>query len=133
MDSAASLAIVGESGSGKSVTALALLGLVSSRTGRITAGSVRFNGTDVLSLSRAQLRRVRGADIAMIFQDPLASLNPVMPIGHQIAEVIRAHERTSRRAARSRAEELLSLVGIPAPRAVSATSRTSSAAACGNG
>lgn len=108
-----SLALVGESGSGKSVTALALLGLVSSRSGRITGGSVRLNGRDILALPGRRLRELRGAEVAMIFQDPLSSLNPVMSVGQQIAEVVRAHERVSRPAARSRARELLTLVGIP--------------------
>jgi oligopeptide/dipeptide ABC transporter ATP-binding protein len=113
VDAGGSLALVGESGSGKSVTALALLGLVSSRSGRITAGSVRFNGQDVLGLPARRLRELRGSEIAMIFQDPLTSLNPVMSVGQQIAEVVRAHERVSRGAARARARELLTLVGIP--------------------
>jgi oligopeptide transport system ATP-binding protein len=113
MDAGDSLALVGESGSGKSVTALALLGLLPSRSGRITGGAVRFDGRDVLTLPRRRLRELRGAEIAMIFQDPLSSLNPVMSVGQQIAEVVRAHERVSRRAARARARELLNLVGIP--------------------
>ncbi|GGM61890.1 ABC transporter ATP-binding protein [Dactylosporangium sucinum] len=112
MAAGSSLALVGESGSGKSVTALALLGLVSTRNGRIS-GSVRFQGRDVLRLPPRQLRELRGAEIAMIFQDPLSSLNPVMSVGQQIAEVVRAHERVSRGAAKARARELLTLVRIP--------------------
>jgi oligopeptide/dipeptide ABC transporter ATP-binding protein len=108
-----SLALVGESGSGKSVTALALLGLMTSRSGRITSGHVRLDGVDVLSLPQRRLRELRGSTASMIFQDPLSSLNPVMKVGEQIAEVVRAHEKVSRSAARARAHELLQLVGIP--------------------
>src|SRR5436309_2490407 len=107
------LAILGESGSGKSVTALGLMGLVES-PGRITAGSVRFGGTDLLAASDDDRRRVRGSGMAMIFQDPLSALNPVWSVGFQIAEVFRVHRGLPRREARRRAIELLERVRIPA-------------------
>jgi len=105
------LAIVGESGSGKSATALSLLGLTRARNATLE-GAVEFEGADLLRMSEAQLRAVRGHRIAMIFQDPMTSLNPVQPVGDQIVEAIRAHERMARSAARSRAAELLAQVGI---------------------
>ncbi len=107
------LAIVGESGSGKSLTALALMGLLP-RQGR-PGGEILFDGRSLLTLSERQLRQVRGRDIAMIFQEPMTSLNPVLSIGDQIIEVLRIHEDLSRRQARARAIELLDLVSIPQP------------------
>ncbi|MFE9172873.1 ABC transporter ATP-binding protein [Streptomyces kebangsaanensis] len=109
-----SLGIVGESGSGKSVTALAVMGLLPGAA-RVR-GSVRFEGTELLGLSDARLSDVRGNGIAMIFQDPMTSLNPVHPVGYQITETLRRHnpDLTSR-AARARAVELLGTVGIPSP------------------
>jgi peptide/nickel transport system ATP-binding protein len=107
------LALVGESGSGKTVTATAVLGLLGS--GAVVSGSVSFGGRDLLALPEHELRRVRGARIAMVFQDSLAALNPVLSIGAQIVEAIRAHRRVSRRAARASAVELLAMVGIPDP------------------
>ena len=104
--------LVGESGSGKSVSALALLGLLP-KTARVTAGSAMFEGTDILHIPDAQLRAIRGGRIAMIFQDPLTSLNPVLTIGRQVTEVIETHRRVGREHARMRAIELLELVGIP--------------------
>jgi peptide/nickel transport system ATP-binding protein len=105
------LSLVGESGSGKSVSMQAVMGLV--RNARIS-GTALFDGRDLLALRPAQLRDVRGRQIAMVFQDPLSSLHPYYRIGWQIAEVLRAHEHgMSRHAARTRATELLSLVGIP--------------------
>jgi peptide/nickel transport system ATP-binding protein len=108
------LAIVGESGCGKSVTALSVLGLLPP-SADITSGSIRFAGTDLSDLSPSELRDVRGKDISMVFQEPMTSLNPVLRIGRQVTEVLRRHEGMSRAAARERAVELLSLVGIPAP------------------
>jgi peptide/nickel transport system ATP-binding protein len=108
------LAIVGESGCGKSVSALAVLGLLPP-AGEMVSGSIRLGGVDLSELSTSQLRAIRGKDISMVFQEPMTSLNPVLRIGRQITEVLRRHERMSRQAARSRAVELLSLVGIPAP------------------
>ena len=107
------LGLVGESGSGKSVSALSLLGLLPARVGRITAGTAMFEGADLLQLSEERLRRIRGAKIAMIFQDPLSSLNPVLTIGRQITEAVETHRGANRQAARKRAIDLLELVGIP--------------------
>jgi oligopeptide transport system ATP-binding protein len=106
------LGIVGESGCGKSVTALALLGLLP-RAGRVRSGSARFDGRDLLRLSQRALRRVRGRQIAMIFQDPMTSLNPVLTIGRQLREPLETHFGMNRRAASARAAELLDRVGIP--------------------
>ncbi len=107
------IGLVGESGSGKSVSALSLLGLLPKRVGRVTAGSAIFQGQDLLHLSDEKLRTIRGARIAMIFQDPLSSLNPVLTIGRQITEAIETHRNVSAKDARKRAIELLELVGIP--------------------
>jgi oligopeptide/dipeptide ABC transporter ATP-binding protein len=109
-------AIVGESGSGKSVTALSILGLVDP-PGVVSAERITFEGTNLLSLSGEQLRRIRGKKIGLVMQDPLASLSPVFSIGEQIAETVRYHERVGRRAAMARAIELLAGVGIPDPQA----------------
>jgi peptide/nickel transport system ATP-binding protein len=109
------LAIVGESGSGKSVTAQTIIGLIPSRNAAI-AGSVRFRGRDLTGASASELQKVRGAEIAMIFQDPMTSLNPVYRVGAQIVEAIRAHQpEMGKREARRRAIELLDSVGIPEP------------------
>jgi peptide/nickel transport system ATP-binding protein len=108
------LGLVGESGSGKSLTALALLGLVRP-PGRITSGSVRFRGRDLLALRESELRAIRGADIALIFQEPSTALNPVFTIGDQIAETLVVHGRADWPAARARAVELLDAVRIPDP------------------
>jgi len=107
------LGIVGESGSGKSVTFLAALGLLPA-TARVE-GSIRVAGKEIVGTKSSELRRIRGRDIAMIFQDPLSSLNPVVRIGAQIVEMIRAHQSVSRAEAWSKAVELLDLVGIPQP------------------
>jgi oligopeptide transport system ATP-binding protein len=107
------LAIIGESGSGKSVSSRALMGLLPS-TAAVT-GSARFAGTELVGMPEAQMRRRRGADIAMVFQDPARSLNPTMRIGTQVVEAVRAHSDMDRRGARRRAVELLSLVRLPVP------------------
>ena len=107
------IGLVGESGSGKSVSALSLLGLLPKRVGKVTAGTAIFQGQDLLHLSEDKLRRIRGARIAMIFQDPLSSLNPVLTIGRQITEAIETHQNVSAKDASKRAIELLELVGIP--------------------
>lgn len=106
--------LVGESGCGKSVTSLAIMGLLPSR-GNTVEGSATFAGTDLLTLPADQMRDRRGRDIAMIFQDPLSSLNPVVPVGLQVTEVLERHRRMSRRAARPVARDLLQRVGIPDP------------------
>ena len=108
------LAVVGESGSGKSVTAQTILGLTRAPNATIT-GSVEFDGRDLTTLDDEQLRDVRGKRIAMIFQDPMTSLNPVYRVGDQIVEMIRAHQKVGRRAAQEQAVELLRSVGIPNP------------------
>ena len=107
------LGLVGESGSGKSVSALSLLGLLPKRAGRVASGSAQFEGQEILHLSDERLRKIRGARIAMIFQDPLSSLNPVLTIGRQITEAIETHRGVSHKQARKRATDLLELVGIP--------------------
>ncbi len=111
------LGIVGESGSGKSVTVMALLGLIPQPPGRIADGVAYFEGNDLLSMSKRQLRKVRGGDIGMIFQDAMTALNPVLPIGFQIVEGLRTHQpNLSRDKAQERAVELLEGVGVPNPR-----------------
>jgi oligopeptide/dipeptide ABC transporter ATP-binding protein len=110
------LGIVGESGCGKSVTSLALLGILA-RAGRVTGGSAMFAGRDLLRMSDRALRDVRGKEIAMIFQDPMTSLNPLHTIGGQIDEALTAHFDLSRREANERVVELLAQVGIPNPKA----------------
>src|SRR5215471_14625735 len=100
------LAIVGESGCGKSVTALSILRLVPSPPGRIVSGAIRLDGRDLLALSEAEMRDVRGNDISMIFQEPMTSLNPVLTIGRQIAETLTLHQGLDRRAATRRAVEM---------------------------
>jgi peptide/nickel transport system ATP-binding protein/oligopeptide transport system ATP-binding protein len=109
------LAIVGESGSGKSVTSLSILRLIPSPPGRIVSGSIRFRGRDLLALSAEEMRRIRGREISMIFQEPMTSLNPVYTCGDQVMEALIVHEKLDRRAARRRAIELLDTVGIPSP------------------
>ena len=107
------LGIVGESGSGKSVTSLAILRLLPKPAGRIVGGSVEFEGRDLVELDDEELRSLRGRDVAMIFQDPMTSLNPVITIGEQLVEAILAHEPMKRDDAKRRAIEMLELVGIP--------------------
>ena len=114
LDRGVTLGLVGESGSGKTVTALTVLGLTRSPTTEI-AGEILLDGVDLLRLSDADLRGVRGRRIAMVFQDPLSSLHPMRRVGWQIVEAIQAHERVGNRAARRRAVELLRSVGIPGP------------------
>ena len=111
---AETVAIVGESGSGKSLTGLALMRLLP-RAARIAGGEMRLSGRDIAALEEAELRRLRGKEIAMIFQEPMTSLNPVLTIGAQIAEVVMLHEGLSRKAARLRAIELLDRVRVPDP------------------
>ncbi|WP_285739532.1 ABC transporter ATP-binding protein [Kitasatospora phosalacinea] len=108
------LALLGESGSGKSVAALAVMGLLPTPPARITRGAVRLHGRDLLRLSDAEHRKVRGTRIAMVFQDALSALNPVLTVGHQIGELFRVHRGLGRRQARARAVELMDRVRIPA-------------------
>ncbi|MGG5819475.1 ABC transporter ATP-binding protein [Falsiroseomonas sp. HW251] len=107
------LGLVGESGSGKSVTALSIMGLVPQPPGEVTADALRFDGMDLLTASKRQMRDLRGDRMAMIFQDPMRCLNPVLTIGRQITEALRRHRGMDRDAAKRRAIELLEMVGIP--------------------
>jgi len=109
------VALVGESGCGKTMSALSVMRLVSRPQGSIVGGEILFAGRDLLRLSDEEMRRVRGAEIAMIFQEPMTSLNPVLTIGRQITETLEAHREISKEEARRRALELLRLVGIPDP------------------
>lgn len=109
------LCLVGESGCGKSVTALSIMRLIPYPPGRIVRGQVLFNGYDLLRLPEAEMVRMRGKSISMIFQEPMTSLNPVFRVGEQVAEAVLLHERVSHRQAWERAVEMLRLVGIPAP------------------
>ncbi len=106
------IGLVGESGSGKSVTGFSMIGLVDP-PGRIVSGSVKLNGQELVGLSPSKLRRIRGARMAMVFQDPMMTLNPVLTIGQQMRLALRAHERVSDKAARTRAADTLTRVGIP--------------------
>lgn len=107
-----SVGIVGESGCGKSVTSLSIMRLIDS-PGWIAGGRILFRGKDIASISDGGMRKIRGDDISMVFQEPMTSLNPVFTIGNQVAEVIRVHRKVSKKGANTRAIELLNLVGIP--------------------
>ena len=109
------VAIVGESGSGKSVTAMTIMGLISMPPGKIEGGDVRYRGRSILEMTEEEMQHIRGNDIAMIFQDPMTSLNPVYKIGKQVGEGLRLHRGYSKQEALKRATELLDLVGIPEP------------------
>jgi oligopeptide transport system ATP-binding protein len=110
------LGVVGESGSGKSVSSLALMRLLPKPAARITSGEITFDGEEILGLSEDAVREMRGNKMAMIFQDPMTSLNPVLTVERQLTEVLETHRKLKRRGAINRAVELLELVGIPAPR-----------------
>ena len=113
------LGIVGESGCGKSVTSLSVMGLVPSPPGKITSGKIEYNGRDLIGLSEKEMRKIRGNDIAMIFQEPMTSLNPLFTIGNQMVEAISIHEKGwSKTKAEVRAIEMLKLVGLPRPDAL---------------
>jgi peptide/nickel transport system ATP-binding protein len=107
--------LVGESGSGKSVTALSIIRLLDKDTGRIVGGEILLRGKNAARLPEQEMRRIRGNEISMIFQEPMTSLNPVMTVGDQIAETVRVHQGAGRRAARERAIEMMRLVKIPEP------------------
>jgi len=115
LDEGEALGIVGESGSGKSVSVYAIMRLLQS-PGRVVGGSISFNGVDILGLSEPEMRNIRGNDIAMIFQDPMTSLNPVYTVGDQICEPLKLHLKMNNEDAMKRAEELLGMVGIPSPK-----------------
>lgn len=114
---AEALGVVGESGCGKSVTGLSLMRLVADPPGRITAGSVRLDGTELLELPEREMRKIRGAQISMVFQEPMTSLNPVFTVGDQIGEVFRLHQKLNRRDAAEATMAMLKTVGIPNPEA----------------
>ncbi len=125
------LGIVGESGCGKSVTAMSLTGLNRTDPNARFSGSVRFRGRELLTLGERELRRVRGAEIAMVFQDPMTSLNPVHRVGSLIAETLRAHLQSSAGAPPTRVRSsCCARSASPSPSAARATTRTSSRAAC---
>jgi oligopeptide/dipeptide ABC transporter ATP-binding protein len=107
--------IVGESGCGKSITAMSIMGLIQSPGGKVAGGSIRFEETDLLELSRNEMRTIRGHEISMIFQEPMSSLNPVMTIGEQLSEPLIEHLKMGRKQARKRALELIEQVGISRP------------------
>ena len=109
-----SVGIVGESGSGKSVTSLSIMRLVSA-PGFLAGGRILFRGRDIAGLSEREFRSIRGRDLSLVFQDPMSALNPVYPVGVQVAEALRAHQNLTRGQARDRAVELFAMVGIPAP------------------
>lgn len=108
-----SMAIVGESGSGKSVGVLSIMGLIPDPPGKVEAGEVLYGGRDLLKLSASEMRQIRGRDLAMIFQDPMTSLNPVLTVGQQLTEALRLHLDMDEEKANDRAAELLRIVGIP--------------------
>lgn len=109
------LGIVGESGCGKSMTSLSILRLIPSPPGKIAGGSVLFKGRDLVKMSEDDMRKIRGNEISMIFQEPMTSLNPVIPVGEQIAEALRLHQKMRKKAAWEKSVEMLKLVGIPSP------------------
>src|SRR6201997_2967467 len=113
IDKGETLGVVGESGCGKSVTALSIMRLIPQPPGRIVEGQINYRGRNLLELSPAQMRKIRGKEIAMIFQEPMTSLNPVFTCGEQIAEAIRLHEGLGRRDAMDKTVEMLKLVHIP--------------------
>jgi peptide/nickel transport system ATP-binding protein len=115
IDRGETLGVVGESGCGKSVTALTVMKLLAMPPARIVAGEIRWRGRDLVPLAPAAMRAIRSREIAMVFQEPMTSLNPVYTVGEQIAEVLRLHQGLSRRAAMARAAEMLRLVHIPHP------------------
>ena len=110
------LGVVGESGCGKSVTMLSVLGLIASPPGKVVAGEAFYFGQDLLKMSKEEIRHVRGAQISMIFQDPMTSLNPVLTVGYQLAEPLMLHVGMTKDQARERSAELLGIVGIPNPK-----------------
>ncbi|WP_020119718.1 ABC transporter ATP-binding protein [Streptomyces canus] len=116
VDAGETLAVLGESGSGKSVTAQAIMGILDMPPGRITGGEILFQGRDLLKLKEDERRRVRGAEMAMIFQDALSSLNPVLSVGDQLGEMFVVHRGMSKKDARAKAVELMDRVRIPAAR-----------------
>jgi len=115
IDAGETLGLVGESGCGKSVTSLSIMRLIPSPPGKIEKGRILFRNRDLISISEAEMRKVRGNDIAMIFQEPMTSLNPVFTIGSQIMEAVILHQKVGKKEAKNRTVEMLKLVGIPDP------------------
>ncbi|MDI3423521.1 ABC transporter ATP-binding protein [Streptomyces luteolus] len=116
VDAGETLAVLGESGSGKSVTAQAIMGILDMPPGKIPRGEIRFRGEDMLTMSHEERRRIRGQKIAMIFQDALSALNPVLSVGYQLGEMFRVHQGMSKKQAKARSIELMERVRIPAAR-----------------
>lgn len=116
MEKGKTLGLVGETGAGKTTLAKCIMGILPQRTGRIRSGEIFYEGKDLLKKEEHEMRKIRGSEIAMIFQDPMTSLNPVMTVGEQIAEAVENHEHCKREKAMERACEMLELVGIPAAR-----------------
>ena len=112
------LGLAGETGAGKTTTALGLMGLIPNPPGKVINGEILFKGQDLLKLSKSEMRKNRGKELSMIFQDPMTALNPVLTVGDQIAEVIRLHEKLSHADANYKAAEMLEMVGIPSERMV---------------
>ncbi|MGL4402462.1 MAG: ABC transporter ATP-binding protein [Fusobacteriaceae bacterium] len=110
------LGLVGETGAGKTTTALGIMRLIPNPPGKIMGGEIKFDGENILEMSEEDMRKIRGSKISMIFQDPMTSLNPVMTVGEQIAEVIEIHEKLGKEGSMKKAGEMLELVGIPAAR-----------------
>lgn len=110
------LGLVGETGAGKTTTALTMIGLLPTPPGEVTEGEVLYRGENLLAMKEKQMRKIRGKEISMIFQDPMTSMNPLLTIGEQITEVIRLHEQVSKLEAAAKAKRMLELVGIPATR-----------------
>ncbi|MCL1990350.1 MAG: ABC transporter ATP-binding protein [Defluviitaleaceae bacterium] len=116
LEAGRTIGIVGESGSGKSITSLSIMQLLHGTSGQIMSGEILFKGRDLLKLKESEMRKIRGNEISMIFQEPMTSLNPTMKIGEQIAEAIRIHQQASRKMAWDKAVDMLDKVGIPSPK-----------------
>ena len=116
VDAGETLGLVGETGAGKTTTALGLLRLIPSPPGRIVQGEIEFDGKDLIHVADSEMRKIRGNQISMIFQDPMTALNPCLTVGEQVSEVIRLHQKLSREEAASRAVQMLEMVGITAER-----------------
>ncbi len=130
LDRGETLGVVGESGSGKSVTAMTIMGLIEMPPGKIEGGDVRYRGKSLLKMSEREMQQIRGNDIAMVFQDPMTSLNPVYTIGRQLGEGLRCTAATPRSRPLSAPSSFSTWLAFPTPSSASRTTRTSSPAAC---